>query len=109
MQRTATATEVLREEVESLLGVSITESVCARAYEHAKRKLARIIEREGDADGGRLQPYYITQLTAEAVREQSSSDFTIMLCEQIHREKEKPAAEAARQILIRNSIVSQVN
>ena len=104
MQRTATATEVLREEVESLLGVSIAESVFARAYEHAKRKLARIIEREGDADGERLRPYYITQLTAEAVREQSFSDFTIMLCEafreaeQIHREKEMPAAEATGQI-----------
>lgn len=104
MQMTATTTEVSREEVESRLGVSITEEMFARAYEHAKRKLARIIEREGDADGARLQPYYITQLTVEAVREQSFSEFTILLCnayreaEQIHREKEMPAAEAARQI-----------
>lgn len=102
MQATTVTTEVSKEEVESRLGISITEEVFKRAYEHAKIKLARIIEREGELDGVRLQPFYITQLTVEAVREQSFSEFTIILCnayrEKIHREKEMPAAEATGQI-----------
>lgn len=104
MQTTAVTTEISMEEVESLLGRCITKEKFTRAYEHAKRKLARTIEREGDLDGARLQPYYLAQLTAEAVREQSFSDFTIMLyeayreAERYIEKKEMPVAEATGQI-----------
>lgn len=104
MQRVAEITEITKQEVERQLGTTITEAIYNRAYERAKRKLARIIEREGDMGGERLQPYYLTQLTAEAVREQSFSDFTISLCELLKEadryieQKEMPAVETAGQI-----------
>lgn len=102
MQATTVTTEVSKEEVESRLGISISDEAFERAYEHAKRKLARIIEREGDLDGARLQPFYITQLTVEAVREQGFSEFTILLCnahreaEKIHREKRNARSRSHR-------------
>ncbi len=40
----------------------------ALAIVPAKEKLKRIIEREGDADGARLEPSYLAQLIAENIR-----------------------------------------
>lgn len=74
----------------------VTPSEYNAAQLQAKRKLARIIEREGDADGERLKPYYLEQLTAEAIRENRFSSFTTELCRLMSMEiEEKPTAEAA--------------
>lgn len=88
--------------------MSDTEYEEAKA--RAKRKLARIIEREGDGDGERRKPYYLAQLIAEAVRAERILAFTFELgelfryAEEEHkrqiqqRKKEMPAAKAAGQI-----------
>ena len=69
------------------------------AEKQAKRKLARIIEREGDADGERLKPYYLAQLVAEAVTAERFSNYCNMLHElRTLEKKEMPAAKAARQV-----------
>lgn len=39
-----------------------------RAIERAEKKLERIIEREGDADGKRLNPRYLFCLIAEELK-----------------------------------------
>lgn len=46
----------------------------ARAY--AEHKLERIIEREGDADGARREPWYLAQLIAETIKGNRFSKFT---------------------------------
>ena len=51
----------------------------AKAY--AERKLKGIIEREGDVDGARRQPWYLAQLIAETVRGSRFSKFTLDLME----------------------------
>ncbi len=58
----------LRRQVESYLGSSIAPSELEEAKAYAERKLASIIDREGDADGARRQPDYLAQLIAETVR-----------------------------------------
>lgn len=110
MQTTAKSNLIKQEEVEKQLGRPITRQQFLQAYKSAKRKLARIIEREGDLGGERLKPYYITQLIAEAVFESSFSEYTILHSDYlraakryerkitIQQKKEMPAAEAARQI-----------
>lgn len=77
----------------------LSDSEYEEAETSAKRKLARIIEREGDADGERLKPYYLAQLVAEAVTAERFSNY----CRDIHvlrtlEKKEMPAAKAAGQI-----------
>lgn len=44
------------------------EEIIDQAYIDARSKLARIIEREGDADGKRLEPEYFDQLVMEEIR-----------------------------------------
>ena len=91
---------------EEYLAEPLSDTEYEEAKAQAKRKLARIIEREGDADEERRKPYYLAQLIAEAVRVKRFSAFTKELYdlyryadEQIQqRKKEMPAAEAARQI-----------
>ena len=58
----------LRRRAESYLGSSIAPSELEEAKAYAERKLAYIIDREGDANGARRQPDYLAQLIAETVR-----------------------------------------
>lgn len=104
----------VKEDLKSLSEQYLSSAISQREFEQAemqaKRKLARIIEREGDADGERRKPYYLAQLIAEAVRTDRFSSFTfdlgnlIRYAEEEHRKqiqqrkKEMPAAETARQI-----------
>lgn len=53
---------------ESYLGTGIRPSELEAAKDYAERKLALIIEREGDAGGARRQSDYLAQLIAEAVK-----------------------------------------
>lgn len=59
----------------------------------AKDKLKRIIEREGDADGERTQPYYLAQLIAEAINQNRFS----LLCQIDYEEKLTKGKECAAQ------------
>lgn len=106
----ATMTMTLKEEAESYFGGPIPKNEYDVAVDRAKRKLARIIEREGDSNGERRKQYYLAQLISEEVQANRFSDFTIAVCkayeeidryvEQIQKgiKKEMPAARAARQI-----------
>lgn len=95
---------------EEYLAEPLSDTEYEEAKAQAKRKLARIIEREGDSNGERRKPYYLAQLIAEAVRAERFSAFTLELgelfryAEEEHkrqiqqRKKEMPAAKAAGQI-----------
>ena len=95
---------------EEYLAEPLSDTEYEEAKARAKRKLARIIEREGDGDGERRKPCYLAQLIAEAVRAERFSAFTFELgeifryAEEEHkrqiqqRKKEMPAAKAAGQI-----------
>ena len=97
--QTATAiyppSELLKQSVEQQLSVSLSDSEYEEAETSAKRKLARIIEREGDADGERLKPYYLVQLISEAI---TAERFSLCCYLKALEKKEMPAAKAAGQI-----------
>ena len=73
--------EQVREETAAILGRELADKTWAEMYDRAKRKLRHIITLYGDADGARNTVNYIAQLTAEAVREQALSDYTIAMYE----------------------------
>ena len=78
--------------VEHYLG---NEIICTgeftAALSSAIDKLKRIIEREGDANGERLQPYYLAQLIAESI---GANHFSL-LCQFDYEEKLKKGKECA--------------
>ena len=83
------------------VGITATEehvsySEFKRAIKEAKRKLALIIEREGDLNGERLKPQYIAQLTLEILHANRFSNYCLARTREI--KKEMPVAEATRQI-----------
>jgi hypothetical protein len=53
----------------------------------ATQKLLRIIEREGDADGERMKPYYLKQLIREHIQSVRFARF----CETRYKEKKSVA------------------
>ena len=71
----------LREQAERYLGMAIEPSEWDKAKAYAEQKLKGIIEREGDGDGARRQPWYLAQLIAETVRGSRFSKFTLDLME----------------------------
>lgn len=71
----------LRQQAEAYYGAVIGPSEWDKAKAYAERKLHRIIEREGDADGARREPWYLAQLIAETVRADSLSQLTYALAE----------------------------
>lgn len=64
----------IRELVEKKLECTITDEEMAKAEKYAKRKLNWIIQREGDSQGERLKPWYLTQLIAEAIKQNRFSN-----------------------------------
>ena len=66
----------LQQQAEQYLGSQITPSEWDGARADAEHKLERIIEREGDADGARREPWYLAQLIAETVRSNRFSGLT---------------------------------
>lgn len=61
--------------------MEIEPSEWDKAKAYAERKLKGIIEREGDGDGARRQPWYLAQLIAETVQGSRISKFTLDLME----------------------------
>ena len=66
----------VKQQAEQYLGSQITPSEWDGARAYAEHKLERIIEREGDADGARWEPWYLAQLIAETVKGNRFSKFT---------------------------------
>lgn len=71
----------LRQQAECYLGTTIEPSEWDKAKADAERKLKNIINREGDGNGERKQPYYLAQLIAEAVRSERFFKFSVDLIE----------------------------
>lgn len=71
----------LQQQAEQYLGSQITPSEWDGARAYAEHKLERIIEREGDADGARREPWYLAQLIAETVRGNRFSRLTKLVYE----------------------------
>lgn len=46
----------------------ITPAEICEHHQEAKEKLARILKREGDADGARLEPSFFHQILVETIR-----------------------------------------
>ena len=58
----------MQQQAEQYLGTAIDPLEWDDARAYAEHKLKKIIEREGDADGARREPWYLAQLIAETVR-----------------------------------------
>lgn len=69
----------LQQQAEHFLGAEIPPSEWDSVEEYAKRKLERIIEREGDYEGERQRPKYLARLIAETVKSSRFSRFTFEL------------------------------
>ena len=69
-RRRAARRRRLQQQAEQYLGTAIDPLEWDGAKAYAERKLKRIIDREGDADGARREPWYLAQLIAETVRGQ---------------------------------------
>lgn len=69
----------LRSLTEEELGVKLRSHEYQKAKEQAERKLTWIIDRYGDENGARREPWYLAQLIAEAARSQALTKFTLEL------------------------------
>ena len=69
----------MQQQAENYLGATIDPSEWGKAKEYAERKLKGIIEREGDKNGARREPWYLAQLIAETVQNNRFSQFTLGL------------------------------
>lgn len=64
-------------DVEKRLGIALTDSEWNRYAEAAILKIARIIEREGDAEGSRQQDWYFHEILAEIINIDRVSKYSI--------------------------------
>ncbi len=83
----------LQHQTEQYLGTEIEPSEWAKAKAYAEHKLASIIEREGDLDGARREPWYLAQLIAEAVQANTLS-IKLKLLADLQRAKKTARAKA---------------
>ena len=92
----------LHRRAESCLGdrIRLSEFEAARAY--AERKLACIIEREGDANGLRQRSEYLVQLIAEAVDRNrfSQSLYNAMELQEQETKKDSPCPKTQGRPLL---------
>ena len=84
MQATA---QLIRDEAALFLGRRPTDQEMKRALPRAQKKLAWIIEREGDADGIRQQSWYLGKLVEEVIIEEEFSQYTIARCMEIEAQQ----------------------
>ena len=86
----------MQQQAEQYLGTAIDPLEWDDARAYAEHKLKKIIEREGDADGARREPWYLAQLIAETVRSNRFSgltQFIYYVTEQFGVKKEQPTSE----------------
>lgn len=75
--------QLIRDEAALFLGRRPTDQEMEWALPRAQKKLAWIIEREGDEDGIRQQPWYLGKLVEEVIIEEEFSQYTIARCMEI--------------------------
>jgi hypothetical protein len=68
--------QLIRDEAALFLGRRPTDQEMEWALPRAQKKLAWIIEREGDAGGVRQQTWYLGKLVEEAIVEEKFSQHT---------------------------------
>lgn len=86
--------DTLREQAEYYLDVNITPPEWDRAKAYAERKLAFIIQREGDAGGARQEPWYLAQIIAETVRANALTSTLNQLADLQWAKKDSPRQSA---------------
>lgn len=91
--------ETLRQQAEHYLGAEIKSSEWVEAKEYAERKLKGIIEREGDGNGARREPWYLARLIAETVKSNSFSQFTFDLADLIAHADEYMGVKKGQPVL----------
>lgn len=110
-RKEASSTEAtLQQQAEQYLGTAINPLEWDDAKAYAEHKLNRIIEREGDADGARREPWYLAQLIAETVRGNRFSSLTQLIyeiTEQFGVKKEQPTSENVSRPKTDTPIVAQ--
>ena len=110
-RKEASGTEAtLQQQAEQYLGTAIDPLEWDNAKAYAERKLKWIIDREGDADGARREPWYLAQLIAETIRGNRFSSLTRLiyeLTEQFGVKKEQPTSENVSRPKTDTPIVAQ--
>lgn len=110
-RKEASSTEAtLQQQAEQYLGTAIDPLEWDGAKAYAEHKLKRIIDREGDADGARREPWYLAQLIAETVRGNRFSRLTKLvyeLTEQFGVKKEQPTSENVSRPKTNTPIIAQ--
>jgi len=91
MQAQATA-QLIKDEAALFLGRRPTDEEMEWALPRAQKKLAWILEREGDAGGVRQQPWYLGKLVEEAIVEETFSQYTLARCMEIEAQRQAAAA-----------------
>ena len=86
------AVQLIRDEAAIFLGRTPTDEEMTHALPRAQRKLRWIIDREGDPDGIRRQPWYLGKLIEEAIIENEFSLYTMARCIEIQARREAAAA-----------------
>lgn len=82
----------MKNQVEEYLGFEISEKQYNQFSDRARKKLASIIERFGDANGERRKPYYLARLISEDVKAENLSTATITVALNVlNMEKEHSA------------------
>lgn len=85
------ATQLIRDEAAIFLGRKPTDDEMKQALPRAEKKLRWIINREGDAEGMRLQPWYLGKLVEEAIIEETFSQYTMARCLEIETRRQAAA------------------
>lgn len=83
--------QLIRDEAAIFLGRTPTDEEMTQALPRATKKLRWIIDREGDLDGIRRQPWYLGKLVEEAIIENAFSEFTMARCQEIQARREAAA------------------
>lgn len=96
--------EIVKREVEELLGYVITTEQFNKALEYARRKQEYIYKQEHRA--AVLQPWYLVKLTEEYVRSHAFSKFTMDLCRNL-RNMEKEHSVKNQSAPTNNHIVAE--
>ena len=85
------AIQLIKDEAALFLGRRPTDEEMKWALPMAQKKLAWIIEREGDAGGVRQQPWYLGKLVEEAIIENEFSQYTMARSLEIQARREAAA------------------
>lgn len=83
--------QLIKDEAAIFLGRKPTDEEMEHALPRATKKLRWIIDKDGDPNGVRRQPWYLGKLVEEAIVENAFSEFTMARCLEIQARKEAAA------------------